>query len=109
MDIASACRTQSIGAIAPAHVKHTGTGTECVKSCIKNGMKPVFVDSAKKEVWTIDNPSEVTPAFYGAPAPSCIICKPVENKRHGFIYRGNRCRVSPASRKQDAGGMIKWP
>ncbi|HEV2214112.1 MAG TPA: hypothetical protein VGR64_02410 [Terracidiphilus sp.] len=46
--------------------KHAGTGTECVKSCIKNGMKPVFVDSEKKEVWTIDNPSEVTPAFYGA-------------------------------------------
>ena len=46
--------------------KHAGTGAECVKSCIKNGMKPVFVDQAKKEVWTIDNPSAVKPLFYGA-------------------------------------------
>jgi hypothetical protein len=46
--------------------KHTGTGAECVKACIKNGMKPVFVDQEKKEVWTIDNPAAVGPLFYGA-------------------------------------------
>lgn len=46
--------------------KHMGTGAECVKSCIKNGMKPVFVDQSKKEVWAIDNPAAVKPAFYGA-------------------------------------------
>ncbi|HEU5350357.1 MAG TPA: hypothetical protein VFU55_02090 [Terracidiphilus sp.] len=46
--------------------KHAGSGTECVKSCIKEGMKPVFVDQTKKDVWTIDNPAAVKPLFYGA-------------------------------------------
>jgi len=46
--------------------KHAGTGAECVKSCIKNGMKPVFVDQENKAVWTIDNPAAVKPLFYGA-------------------------------------------
>lgn len=32
----------------------------CVKKCISMGAKPVFVDDAKKEVWTIDNPDSVT-------------------------------------------------
>jgi hypothetical protein len=44
--------------------KHAGTGAACVKECIKNGMKPVFVDEAKKEVWTIENP-EAVKDFYG--------------------------------------------
>jgi hypothetical protein len=44
--------------------KHTGTGAECVKKCIENGMKPVFVDEAQKAVWTIDNPDAVK-NFYG--------------------------------------------
>lgn len=44
--------------------KHTGTGAECVRSCIRHGMKPVFVDAAKKQVWTIDNPDAVK-NFYG--------------------------------------------
>jgi hypothetical protein len=44
--------------------KHTGTGAECVKKCIKGGMTPVFVDEAKKAVWTIDNPDAVKD-FYG--------------------------------------------
>jgi hypothetical protein len=44
--------------------KHTGTGAECVRSCIKHGMKPVFVDAAKKQVWSIDNPDAVK-SFYG--------------------------------------------
>ncbi|HUA98287.1 MAG TPA: DUF5818 domain-containing protein [Terracidiphilus sp.] len=43
--------------------KHMGTGAECVRSCIKNGMKPVFVDTNKK-VWAIDNPNAVRD-FYG--------------------------------------------
>jgi hypothetical protein len=34
--------------------KHTGTGAACVKKCINGGMKPVFVDEAKKQVWSID-------------------------------------------------------
>jgi hypothetical protein len=44
--------------------KHTGSGADCVKGCIKGGQSPVFVDEAKKEVWTIDNPDSVK-AFYG--------------------------------------------
>ena len=44
--------------------KHAGTGAACVKKCIKGGMSPVFVDEAKKTVWTIDNPDAVK-SFYG--------------------------------------------
>ena len=46
--------------------KHSGAtaNAQCVKTCIKNGMKPVFVDEAKKEVWSIDNPDAVKD-FYG--------------------------------------------
>jgi hypothetical protein len=44
--------------------KHAGSGAACVKKCINGGMSPVFVDEAKKEVWTIDNPDAVK-AFYG--------------------------------------------
>lgn len=43
--------------------KHTGSGSECVKKCIQNGMKPVFVDQSKK-VWAIDNPDSVK-NYYG--------------------------------------------
>ncbi len=45
--------------------KHMGSGAACVKSCISKGQKPVFVD-AKKNVWTIDNPSAVKKDLYGA-------------------------------------------
>jgi hypothetical protein len=45
--------------------KHAGTGAACVKKCIDGGEAPVFVDEAKKEVWTIDNPDAVKD-FYGA-------------------------------------------
>jgi len=44
--------------------KHAGSGSECVKKCIEGGMSPVFVDEAKKQVWTIDNPDAVK-KFYG--------------------------------------------
>jgi len=44
--------------------KHAGSGAACVKGCIKGGQKPVFVDEAKKEVWSIDNPDAVKD-FYG--------------------------------------------
>ena len=44
--------------------KHAGSGAACVKKCIEGGMAPVFVDEAKKSVWTIDNP-EATKGFYG--------------------------------------------
>ena len=32
---------------------------DCVKKCISEGAKPVFVDDAKKAVYTIDDPDEV--------------------------------------------------
>ncbi|MGD0732572.1 MAG: hypothetical protein ABR956_15025 [Terracidiphilus sp.] len=44
--------------------KHAGSGSACVKKCIEGGMSPVFVDEAKKAVWTIDNPAAVK-GFYG--------------------------------------------
>jgi hypothetical protein len=44
--------------------KHAGTGAACAKKCISGGEAPVFVDEAKKQVWTIDNPDSVK-AFYG--------------------------------------------
>ncbi len=44
--------------------KHAGSGAACVKKCIEGGMAPVFVDEAKKSVWTIDNPDAVK-GFYG--------------------------------------------
>jgi hypothetical protein len=44
--------------------KHAGTGSACVKKCIQGGETPVFVDEAKKAVWTIDNPDAVK-SFYG--------------------------------------------
>lgn len=43
--------------------KHTGSGSACVKKCIQNGMKPVFVDESKN-VWAIDNP-EAVKDYYG--------------------------------------------
>jgi len=44
--------------------KHAGSGKACVEGCIKGGMKPVFVDETKKQVWSIDNPDSVK-GFYG--------------------------------------------
>jgi hypothetical protein len=43
--------------------KHAGTGAACAKKCLAGGEKPVFVDSAKKEVWAIDNPEAVKEAW----------------------------------------------
>lgn len=46
--------------------KHSGAtaNAACVKKCIAGGMKPVFVDEAKQQVWSIDNPDAVK-NFYG--------------------------------------------
>ena len=43
--------------------KYAGTGAACAKKCIEGGSKPVFVDEAKKQVWTIDNPDAVKDAY----------------------------------------------
>jgi hypothetical protein len=45
--------------------KHMGTGAACAKKCIEGGSDPVFVDSASKTVYKIDNPDAVK-AYYGA-------------------------------------------
>jgi len=39
---------------------HAGTGASCVKKCVEGGAKPVFVDDATKDVWSIDDPASVT-------------------------------------------------
>ena len=39
---------------------HAGGGAACVKKCVDAGAKPVFVDDAKKQVWSIDNAESVT-------------------------------------------------
>lgn len=44
--------------------KHAGTGMACAKKCLDGGSAPVFVDEAKKAVWTIDNPDAVK-GYYG--------------------------------------------
>jgi len=44
--------------------KHMGTGAACAKKCIEGGSDPVFVDSATKTVYKIDNPDAVK-GFYG--------------------------------------------
>ena len=46
--------------------KHAGRCAACVKKCLEGGMTPVFVDEAKKAVWTIDNPDAVK-GFYWQP------------------------------------------
>jgi hypothetical protein len=37
----------------------TAPNAACVSKCIGGGAKPVFVDDAKKDVYTIDNPDAV--------------------------------------------------
>src|ERR1700728_160116 len=41
--------------------KHNSSAPDaaCVKKCIDGGAKPVFVDDAKKQVYTIDDPDAV--------------------------------------------------
>lgn len=65
--VAQAASTTSTGWISDSMcgAKHMGTGAECVKKCIKNGMKPVFVDGSK-QVWAIDNPDAVKSSYYGS-------------------------------------------
>ncbi len=65
--VAQAASTTSTGWISDSMcgAKHMGTGSACVKKCIQNGMKPVFVDG-KKQVWAIDNPDAVNSSYYGA-------------------------------------------
>jgi hypothetical protein len=63
---AAADSTKSNGWISDAMcgAKHAGSGSACAKKCIEGGEAPVFVDEAKKEVWTIENPDAVK-GFYG--------------------------------------------
>ncbi len=45
--------------------KHAGSGAAFAKKCIDGGEAPAFVEEAKKQVWTIDNPDAVK-AYYGS-------------------------------------------
>ncbi len=58
-----------------------GTGAACVKKCIGGGAKPVFVDDAKKQVWTIDNPDAVT-SHYGHHVAVQATVNPAEKTVH---------------------------
>ena len=67
---AQAATTTSTGWISDSmcrakHIHGTAADKACVAHCIQSGMKPVFVD-ARKDVWTIDNPSAVNKTYYGA-------------------------------------------
>lgn len=61
--------------------KHVGSGSECVKSCIKSGMAPVFVDESKKAVWAIDNPDAVK-GFYGDHVTVVATADPAKKSVH---------------------------
>lgn len=66
---AQAASTRSTGWISDSMCgAKMATGTKadqaCVTKCVKNGMKPVFVDSARKQIWAIDNPGAVK-NYYG--------------------------------------------
>jgi hypothetical protein len=61
--------------------KHVGTGAACVKKCIDGGEKPVFVDSAKKQVWAIDNPDAVKDA-YGKHVALTVTADPAAKSVH---------------------------
>lgn len=62
--------------------KHAGNpDVACVKKCINGGSKPVFVDVAKKEVWTIDNPDAVK-AFYGNHVAVMAFVNPASKSVH---------------------------
>ena len=61
--------------------KHAGTGAACAKKCIAGGEKPVFVDSAKKQVWAIDNPDAVKDA-YGKHVALTVTADPAAKSVH---------------------------
>jgi len=41
------------------HASSKGANAGCVAKCIKEGAKPIFVDDAKQQIWSIDNPDAV--------------------------------------------------
>jgi hypothetical protein len=78
LSIAAACVATSIAAVAAGstksvtidgwisesgcgakHASSKGANPECVAKCIKEGSSPVFVDDAKQQVWSIDNPDSI--------------------------------------------------
>jgi hypothetical protein len=62
--------------------KHAGSpNVACVKKCIEGGSKPVFVDEAKREVWSIDNPDTVK-AFYGDYVAVTALVDPTSKSVH---------------------------
>ena len=47
-----------------AHASVSGANPSCVAKCIREGAKPVFIDDASKQTWTIDNPDSIK-SHYG--------------------------------------------
>jgi hypothetical protein len=46
------------------HASLKGANPSCVAKCIKEGAKPVFIDDAKQNIYTISNPDAIK-AHYG--------------------------------------------
>src|ERR1700761_3314617 len=57
----SAAKVSGYIADSMCGAKHNSSAPDaaCVKKCIGGGSKPVFVDDAKKEVYTIDDPDSI--------------------------------------------------
>jgi hypothetical protein len=41
------------------HASVKGANRSCVAKCIKEGAKPIFVDDAKQNIYSIDNPDSI--------------------------------------------------
>ena len=46
------------------HASLSGANPGCVAKCIREGAKPVFIEDASKQIWSIDNPDAIK-AHYG--------------------------------------------
>ena len=79
---------------------HTGSGAACVKKCIGNGAKPVFVDDAKKQVWAIDNPDAVT-GHYG----HHVAVQGTVNAADKTVHISSVTMLKDQGKSDDMGGM----
>jgi hypothetical protein len=59
----------------------SGPNPSCVSKCIAKGAKPVFVDDAKNQVWTIDNPDAVK-GHYGEHIIASAVIDPATKAVH---------------------------
>jgi hypothetical protein len=80
--------------------QHAGGGAACVKKCIGGGAKPVFVDDAKKQVWTIDNPDAVT-GHYG----HHVAVEATANADAKTVHIAKVTMLKDQGKSDDMGGM----